>query len=118
MIGHPHAGRSELALQRVGWVERNASGAKPIICRILENRWVSRRYALLYPSYALEPFSRINPCGYPGLQVTQLRELGIFAGSQEVQAVLLRILSRRLGYTTLQTASTLPPLSSLETGHA
>jgi lipoyl(octanoyl) transferase len=24
----------------------------------------------------LEPFSRINPCGYPGLPVTQLRELG------------------------------------------
>jgi len=65
----------------------------------------------------LEPFSRIDPCGYPGLQVTQLRELGIFAGSQEVQALLLRILSRRLGYTALQTATTLPPLSFLETGH-
>ncbi|MEJ2529314.1 MAG: lipoyl(octanoyl) transferase LipB [Gammaproteobacteria bacterium] len=25
----------------------------------------------------LEPFSRINPCGYPGLEVTQLKELGI-----------------------------------------
>ncbi len=25
----------------------------------------------------LEPFSRINPCGYPGLQITQLKDLGI-----------------------------------------
>jgi lipoyl(octanoyl) transferase len=25
----------------------------------------------------LEPFSRINPCGYPGLPVTQLQNLGI-----------------------------------------
>lgn len=25
----------------------------------------------------LEPFSRINPCGYPGLPVTQLRDLGV-----------------------------------------
>ena len=25
----------------------------------------------------LEPFSRINPCGYPGLRVTQLRDLGV-----------------------------------------
>jgi lipoyl(octanoyl) transferase len=25
----------------------------------------------------LEPFSRINPCGYPGLAVTQLRDLGV-----------------------------------------
>ena len=23
----------------------------------------------------LEPFTRINPCGYPGLRVTQLREI-------------------------------------------
>jgi lipoyl(octanoyl) transferase len=25
----------------------------------------------------LEPFSRIDPCGYPGLEVTQLRDLGV-----------------------------------------
>ena len=25
----------------------------------------------------LEPFNRIDPCGYPGLQVTQLRDLGV-----------------------------------------
>ncbi|MCP4128815.1 MAG: octanoyltransferase, partial [Gammaproteobacteria bacterium] len=25
----------------------------------------------------LEPFSRINPCGYPDLQVTQLHNIGI-----------------------------------------
>jgi len=25
----------------------------------------------------LEPFSRIDPCGYPGLAVTQLRDLGV-----------------------------------------
>jgi lipoyl(octanoyl) transferase len=25
----------------------------------------------------LSPFTRINPCGYAGLQVTQLRDLGI-----------------------------------------
>jgi lipoyl(octanoyl) transferase len=66
----------------------------------------------------LEPFNRIDPCGYPGLRVTQLRELGISAESQEVQESLLPILSRRLGYTTLQTATTLPPLPPLETGHA
>jgi lipoyl(octanoyl) transferase len=25
----------------------------------------------------LEPFSRINPCGYEGLAVTQLNDLGV-----------------------------------------
>jgi lipoyl(octanoyl) transferase len=32
----------------------------------------------------LEPFSRIDPCGYPGLAVTQLRDLGINAGIEQV----------------------------------
>jgi len=33
----------------------------------------------------LEPFSRINPCGYAGMEVTQLRDLGV-AGSVETVA--------------------------------
>lgn len=31
----------------------------------------------------LAPFRRINPCGYPGLRVTQTRDLGISAGVAE-----------------------------------
>ena len=45
----------------------------------------------------LEPFSRINPCGYPGMQVTQLRDLGI---SLDLDAVAQRLeshLTRLLG---------------------
>ncbi len=38
----------------------------------------------------LEPFSRINPCGYPGMQVTQLRDLGI---SLDMDAVSTRLTS-------------------------
>ncbi|NBS25709.1 MAG: lipoyl(octanoyl) transferase LipB [Gammaproteobacteria bacterium] len=47
----------------------------------------------------LEPFSYINPCGYPGMSVTQLRELleepqeNLF---KDVQARLQSILSRPL----------------------
>ncbi|MEK9647745.1 MAG: lipoyl(octanoyl) transferase LipB [Gammaproteobacteria bacterium] len=47
----------------------------------------------------LEPFSYINPCGYPGMSVTQLRELleepqeNLF---EDVQARLQSILSRPL----------------------
>ncbi|HSJ47682.1 MAG TPA: lipoyl(octanoyl) transferase LipB, partial [Gammaproteobacteria bacterium] len=32
----------------------------------------------------LEPFARINPCGYPGQTVTQLRDLGISAPIEQV----------------------------------
>src|SRR6266853_926174 len=36
----------------------------------------------------LAPFSAIDPCGYPGLQVTQTSALGITAGSEELGEAL------------------------------
>ena len=40
----------------------------------------------------LAPFSAIDPCGYPGLQVTQTSALGITAGSEELgEALAFRI---------------------------
>ncbi len=44
----------------------------------------------------LEPFTRINPCGYPGLGVTQLSELGITDGIAEVGEKLVVQLDRQL----------------------
>lgn len=35
----------------------------------------------------LEPYSRINPCGYPGLQTVDLSTIGVFASWQEVADV-------------------------------
>ncbi len=46
----------------------------------------------------LEPFSRINPCGYEGLRVTQLRDLGISRSVDEVARDWLPNLVSRLGY--------------------
>ncbi len=57
----------------------------------------------------LEPFTRINPCGYPGLQVTQLRDLGVALTPTAVAEALLLHLGHRLGYTRYATAE-----SSLE----
>jgi len=45
----------------------------------------------------LEPFSRINPCGYQGLAVTQLRNFGVNAGVGQVGRDLADILIRNLG---------------------
>lgn len=50
----------------------------------------------------LEPFGRINPCGYPGMQVTQLRDLGISLDMDAVSERLLSHLTRLLGYTSQQ----------------
>ncbi|MFT3807288.1 lipoyl(octanoyl) transferase LipB [Arenimonas sp.] len=45
----------------------------------------------------LEPFHRINPCGYAGLQVTSLLELGGPGDPDQVKPVLVEALSRQLG---------------------
>lgn len=44
----------------------------------------------------LEPFSRINPCGYQGLEVTQLSELADVADFNEVEKRLLSHLQHQL----------------------
>jgi len=44
----------------------------------------------------LEPFSRINPCGYQGLEVTQLSELADVADFSAVEKRLLSHLERQL----------------------
>lgn len=44
----------------------------------------------------LEPFSRINPCGYAGLPVTQLMEQGLASSWQDVAEELSGILQRQL----------------------
>jgi lipoyl(octanoyl) transferase len=46
----------------------------------------------------LEPFARINPCGYAGLQMTQLGDLGGPASVREAGEALAPQLLRALGF--------------------
>jgi lipoyl(octanoyl) transferase len=45
----------------------------------------------------LSPFSTIDPCGYPGLAVTQARDLGIAGSALEIGERLAATLARKLG---------------------
>ncbi len=49
----------------------------------------------------LEPFLRINPCGYAGLQMTQLRTQSPQADLAAVPDNLVKHLVKKLGYTSL-----------------
>jgi len=49
----------------------------------------------------LEPFARINPCGYAGLQMTQLSELGGPASVRAVGEALAPQLLHALGFVEL-----------------
>lgn len=46
----------------------------------------------------LEPFSRINPCGYQGMPVTQARDLGITESVEQLGEALAERLCRETGY--------------------
>ncbi|MDQ7015795.1 MAG: lipoyl(octanoyl) transferase LipB [Gammaproteobacteria bacterium] len=48
----------------------------------------------------LSPFAGINPCGYQGLQVTRLRDLGVEDSLAEVRARLSEHLLMELGYNS------------------
>lgn len=45
----------------------------------------------------LEPFSRINPCGYEGMAVTRLVDLGVSGDLDETTALLEKFTLRSLG---------------------
>jgi lipoyl(octanoyl) transferase len=45
----------------------------------------------------LEPFNRINPCGYAGLQVTSMLDLGGPSGLDAVKPVLIEQIARQFG---------------------
>ncbi len=50
----------------------------------------------------LEPFSRINPCGYTGLEVIQLSELNQLVDLKKVQELLIKKLCKELNFTALK----------------
>jgi lipoyl(octanoyl) transferase len=53
----------------------------------------------------LSPFLAIDPCGYQGMQVTQLKDLGVTLTSQQAAEELLSHLQAKLGPRISSTAS-------------
>ena len=49
----------------------------------------------------LEPFSRINPCGYEGLEVTDLKSLGVEEEMSSVSIKLVEHLTNQFGYDSI-----------------
>lgn len=62
-------------------------------------------------SLDLEPFHRINPCGYAGMAVTSVLDLGGPSGIAAVKPVLLSHLARQFGLE-LQASAELPDLTT------
>jgi len=56
----------------------------------------------------LEPFCRINPCGFSQLEITQLREFNATMTLKETANKLIGYLTQKLGYNKLLTKMGLP----------
>ncbi len=63
----------------------------------------------------LEPFRRINPCGYQGLQVTQVLDLGGPGSLKAVEDVLIDELSLQFGFMPQPCAAELPIFADVAT---
>ncbi|MDA1108178.1 MAG: lipoyl(octanoyl) transferase LipB [Proteobacteria bacterium] len=57
----------------------------------------------------VEPYSRIHPCGYPDLQVTDMHTLGVAAETAQVADRLIAQLAQHLGYTVHPAANEISP---------
>ena len=59
----------------------------------------------------LEPFHRINPCGFQGLAVTSVLDLGGPGSMAAVEAVLIDELARQFGLQPVSGASVIPSVA-------
>ena len=53
----------------------------------------------------LAPFRAINPCGYAGLEITQLRDLGVDCPLDDVYGHWLQCFTRTFAYTAVNTST-------------
>ncbi|HBA34720.1 MAG TPA: octanoyltransferase, partial [Gammaproteobacteria bacterium] len=61
----------------------------------------------------LSPYTLINPCGYAGLQVTQLVDEGVVAEQHTLEEQLVAKLADQLGYHCTRIETGLPSLEGL-----
>jgi len=74
------------------------NGAKIAALGLRVRRGCSYHGLALNVDLDLEPFARINPCGYPGLAVTQLRDMGVSDSQEAIETKLLHIVGEQLGF--------------------
>jgi len=92
--------RAETGMQRAQRVAGApgvyVDGAKVAALGIRVSRGCAYHGLALNVDMDLTPFSAIDPCGYPGMAVTQTRDLGIAVGKEILGARLAGILAGKL----------------------
>jgi len=91
------AARGIGAERRPGMPGVYVAGAKIAAIGLRVARGCSYHGIALNADLDLEPFARIDPCGYPGLACTRLADLGVRDSIDAVQHELGAAIARRLG---------------------
>jgi len=87
-----------LGKRRAGAPGIYVDGAKIAALGIRVSRGCAFHGLALNVDMDLAPFNAIDPCGYPGLQVTQTRDLGIAGSREQLGASLADILIGKLDH--------------------
>lgn len=88
-----------VALRKEGAPGVYVSGAKVAALGLRVRRGCTFHGLAFNVNMDLEPFGRINPCGFQNLQVTQLMDMGGPSSLSEVEEILIGHLARQLGMT-------------------
>jgi lipoyl(octanoyl) transferase len=86
-----------IALRKSGAPGVYVAGAKVAALGLRVRRGCTFHGLAFNVNMDLEPFQRINPCGFQGLQVTQMLDLGGPSRLADVEAVLVAQLAHQLG---------------------
>ncbi|MDO5506544.1 MAG: lipoyl(octanoyl) transferase LipB [Pseudoxanthomonas suwonensis] len=97
-----------LAQRREGAPGVYVAGAKVAALGIRVRRGCSFHGLAFNIAMDLEPFARINPCGYAGLQVVAMADLGGPASMGAVKPVLVQELARQFGLSLQPADDVLP----------
>ena len=98
------------AVRREGAPGVYAGEAKVAALGLRVRRGCSFHGLALNVAMDLEPFQRINPCGYSGLAVTQMVDLGGPSQLATVEDVLVEAFCRQFGFAAEPAAPVLPEL--------
>jgi lipoyl(octanoyl) transferase len=94
------------------------SGKKIAALGIRVKRGCSYHGLALNVDMDLAPFRRINPCGFPGLEVTQLKDQGCVLDINATFATLLPCILKQLGYADYEQTKIAGQMTLLRTSQA
>lgn len=98
LLDHHHI----VGVRRPGAPGVYVEGRKISALGLRVRRGLSSHGLALNTDMDLDPFSVIDPCGYPGLEVTQLSKLGVTMGMEQTAKLLTKYLWRNLAYRKSQ----------------